>query len=200
MWIRYLLLFTFLWSHFPAPRPAVKSTDESYPCQHCACSCSSAAQCWKSCCCFSDQEKLAWARARGVQPPAWLVAKAARASSSSQPTCCSDRQERKCCSASQSASDSQVSHQHASATRDDATPAFSERGDQRVKLPRVFCWDDSLCCKRLGMNVDPTIPKLVAVRPAPNGNFLEGELKLLDDPSAPSIPILPPVPPPRFSS
>jgi hypothetical protein len=202
--MRYLLLFSFLWSHFPAPRAAVKSTDERYPCQHCACSCSTAAQCWRSCCCFSDREKLAWARARGVQPPAWLVAKVASASNHSKTACRADRQEKKCCSAGQPPSHRGASPRHACSTNNDGSLAGAvtvlETRDPKARLPRVFCWDDSLCCKRLGMNVDPTIPKIHAVHPVPNWNFLGGEVKSLNDRSAPSVPILPPVPPPRFSA
>lgn len=61
--------------------PVSKSTSEPFPCQHCACSCQSAARCWDKCCCHTDSEKLAWAARNGVQPPAFLVARVSRATS-----------------------------------------------------------------------------------------------------------------------
>lgn len=45
----------------------------AYPCQHHRCGCRSAEQCWRSCCCFTDAQKLAWARARNVEPPEFVV-------------------------------------------------------------------------------------------------------------------------------
>jgi hypothetical protein len=58
---------------FPLPAPGRKSKDASrpYPCQNRPCGCFSAEQCWAGdCCCFTLEEKLAWADANGVEPPA----------------------------------------------------------------------------------------------------------------------------------
>jgi hypothetical protein len=55
------------------PLPAGMSSDKfgaPFPCQSHACGCRSAAACWTDCCCFTLDEKLAWARANGVTPPA----------------------------------------------------------------------------------------------------------------------------------
>lgn len=46
---------------------------ERYPCEACGCGCASARQCWTSCCCHSEVERLAWAIRSGVKPPADLV-------------------------------------------------------------------------------------------------------------------------------
>jgi hypothetical protein len=58
---------------FPAvvvPQPASeKDLTEPFPCMHRACGCRSAEQCRKSCCCFSNEEKVAWARANKVSLP-----------------------------------------------------------------------------------------------------------------------------------
>ena len=54
-----------------------KDLSEPFPCQSRACGCRSAKQCWKKCCCFTNAQKLAWAKAHRVQPPAF-VAEAAR--------------------------------------------------------------------------------------------------------------------------
>ncbi len=52
----------------PSP-PRAKDRSKPFPCQNHGCGCSSAEHCWKSCCCMTLAEKLAWARAHGVQPP-----------------------------------------------------------------------------------------------------------------------------------
>jgi len=43
------------------------------------CGCQTAEQCWKSCCCSTQSERLAWAREHGVEPPEFLVTAAADA-------------------------------------------------------------------------------------------------------------------------
>jgi len=64
---------------FPLPVVVQKDTTIAYPCQTRGCGCQNADQCWKSCCCFSDVEKLAWAKANGVTPPDWFIQKMAAA-------------------------------------------------------------------------------------------------------------------------
>ena len=63
------------------PLPAYVDKDHGmpFPCQHHACGCATARQCWQSCCCYTPKEKLAWAYANHVQPPAHLVAEVAAA-------------------------------------------------------------------------------------------------------------------------
>lgn len=63
---------------FPLPAPGAKDTSRPFPCQGHACGCQNAEQCWKHCCCYSAEEKLAWARAHHVEPPAEVVAEAER--------------------------------------------------------------------------------------------------------------------------
>jgi len=86
-----------------------KDTTEAYPCMHCGCGCADADTCWRNCCCYSQQQKLAWAEKNGVKPPSF-VAEAARAErimivleqkktgsccATAKPTCCS--KVRTCC-------------------------------------------------------------------------------------------------------
>lgn len=41
-----------------------------FPCRGHRCGCASPAACWAGdCCCFTLAEKIAWAEARGVEPP-----------------------------------------------------------------------------------------------------------------------------------
>ncbi len=44
--------------------------------QNHSCGCRSAEQCWQSCCCYSAKEKVAWANAHQVEPPAAVVVEA----------------------------------------------------------------------------------------------------------------------------
>lgn len=81
------------------PVAPAKSTTEAYPCQNHACGCSSAAQCWKACCCFTRDQKIAWAEANQVAIPYHLLGEeppliAAKKKSG----CCSKEVERSCCS------------------------------------------------------------------------------------------------------
>jgi hypothetical protein len=55
-----------------------KDRSQPYPCMDHACGCKSAEACWRGCCCFTMAQKLAWAEARGVTPPAFVVAAAQR--------------------------------------------------------------------------------------------------------------------------
>lgn len=57
------------------PLPVLSSflskADPVFPCQNTPCGCLSAELCWAGdCCCFTLEEKLAWAEANGVEPPA----------------------------------------------------------------------------------------------------------------------------------
>ena len=72
----YLLLLVGIPLPVPAPLSAFTRKDQSrpYPCQHHRCGCVSADQCWRQCCCFTHEQKLAWAAANGVVPPAELLA------------------------------------------------------------------------------------------------------------------------------
>jgi hypothetical protein len=63
------LMLTF---GIPLPAPSRKKPTDGvpYPCQSRPCGCVTAEQCWAGdCCCFSIEEKLAWAEANGVEPP-----------------------------------------------------------------------------------------------------------------------------------
>ena len=89
----------------PMPAKTRQLGDEPYPCQGCACGCSSAAHCWDRCCCHSDVEKLAWASEHNVIPPVFLVERVAKQQAASvaiagvTKSCCVSHQA--CCSAKQ---------------------------------------------------------------------------------------------------
>jgi hypothetical protein len=64
----------------PMPQVAGQHRGTPFPCQNHHCGCASAEQCWRSCCCYSPQERLAWAKAHGVTMPADARAELERAS------------------------------------------------------------------------------------------------------------------------
>lgn len=68
-------------SIFPLPldwhAPPGKDLSAPFPCQHRACGCKSAQHCWKRCCCFTNTQKLAWARAHKIPAPFYVVVAAA---------------------------------------------------------------------------------------------------------------------------
>lgn len=91
----------------PLPAASAKDLSTPFPCQHRACGCMSAADCFKSCCCFSAGERVAWAQANDVEPPVTLVEEAEQESECAHcphmsPPCehgpQSSRSEKSCCS------------------------------------------------------------------------------------------------------
>ncbi|WP_146601921.1 hypothetical protein [Novipirellula aureliae] len=76
----FLLLAVFAagLTGMPMAKPSAV-VEGRYPCENCACGCSTAEFCWDKCCCHSDAEKLQWARENGVEPPTFLVARLSKA-------------------------------------------------------------------------------------------------------------------------
>ena len=78
----------------PVPVAAGKTDGVPFPCQHHACGCTSAQQCWSHCCCFTPAERLAWAHENHVEPPAELVAEVAATHEHAD---CKASERRSCC-------------------------------------------------------------------------------------------------------
>lgn len=88
-----------------------KDLSAPFPCQDSICGCMSATQCWKSCCCRSNREKIAWAKKHGVTPPKFVLAAAElepALESTPKKSCCSAHGEtaknaaKNCCSTKES--------------------------------------------------------------------------------------------------
>ncbi len=60
-------------SYLDTPITIVKNISIPFPCQFNGCGCKDAVQCWSSCGCHTDAEKIAWAKANSVQPPEWFL-------------------------------------------------------------------------------------------------------------------------------
>lgn len=71
--------FAFAAAGIPLPVASSPKTGELFPCAASGCGCDSAEKCWRSCCCHSLAERLAWAARNGVAPPDFALAEAGRA-------------------------------------------------------------------------------------------------------------------------
>lgn len=72
----WLVLLSFLFCLLPIPFPlssAPKNHSEPFPCEDCPCGCTGPEECWTSCCCKTPQERLAWAKSKGITPPSYAV-------------------------------------------------------------------------------------------------------------------------------
>jgi hypothetical protein len=72
----------------PLPTLSAKDLSSPFPCQRRQCGCMKAADCWNYCCCFSAQERLAWARAHAAEAPESLVEKARQSEDQKPGICC----------------------------------------------------------------------------------------------------------------
>ena len=79
---------------FPTPHyhaaqtPVDKDGSVPFPCQKRACGCKSAQQCWKKCCCFTNREKVAWAKTHRVDLPQFVVEAASQEPVAKAKACC----------------------------------------------------------------------------------------------------------------
>lgn len=83
-----------------SPQPTDKDKSRPFPCQNRPCGCRTAEQCWKKCCCFSNAQKLAWAKANHVVAPEHVHVAAAQETKSPPPhksACAKKSKEESCC-------------------------------------------------------------------------------------------------------
>jgi hypothetical protein len=77
---------------FPFPVTAsARDAGQPFPCSGHACGCATAEECWQGdCCCFTLEQKVVWAEANGIEPPAHVpqVLAQRKARAAKQPTCC----------------------------------------------------------------------------------------------------------------
>jgi hypothetical protein len=178
----------------PLPTSVHKDASLPFPCQDHPCGCQTAEQCWRNCCCFTPEERWAWARAHHVEPPAYAekptaqgwntvklrdrgktptpsTAKRCCSAHETRPACCQPRAERP------------------------AKPSPPERG--RVRWGSALA---ALSCQGL-----PTLwVGSGAVLPVPPPVTWSVDLTFLSrvpltDAIAWDVPLSPPAPPPRLS-
>ena len=120
-----------------------------FPCEHHLCGCSTAEQCWDQCCCYSDAEKLSWAAANGISPPAFLTERVASAHEPLAAPGQSNRRgrvlgaKRRCCSAGESVRKPPASYQARAGIGKgepecgEVQPAADERGKLKLSLTLI---------------------------------------------------------------
>lgn len=141
------------------PVAVQKQTDQPYPCMDCPCGCVDAETCWRSCCCHTNAEKLAWAREHGVIPPAYVLAAVEHAD-------CCQRQAASCCSAHKSCCEK--------VAQDSERPlTWRKRRDTGKRGAVSIVLLQALRCQGLGESwtlLPPTIvPPAIQIDDAPDG-------------------------------
>lgn len=170
------VLFAVCCSLIPLPvgQRVVKDLSQPFPCQQRACGCRSADQCWKKCCCFTNSQKVAWAKAYRVIPPP-LVVSAAR---------------RECSLAAKSAEGCCVTG-GSRAVPAAAAPADDETTEYLVVVLAQQCQGQPWAWSVLPWAVMPQPEGCSVVAP------LVGEKLTLESASLIESGVIPPVPPPR---
>ena len=158
----------------PLPYAGSHHSDELYPCANCACGCTSAEHCWRSCCCHTLVERIAWAHAHDVRPPdhaiaearvagldlAWLGASKSGSSDGARvATCClraSNKPLPACCQ-KQFATCGGPAEPFCSAR-------YNDEHKHSNKLNGIIAWR-ALACHGQSMNWLAAVPTLIIVRP-----------------------------------
>jgi hypothetical protein len=172
---------------FPVAVPVAKDHSQPFPCQDHACGCSSADECWRHCCCHSNHEKVAWARAHGVNPPQYVVEASDREHQASTPVCCHHH--------CQSCLAKKAQPQHEEPSQ--AVARQSQRGPFKAKL---VVGDLAKNCRGLAS----VWSVLAAALPVPVGmdfRYDDTVTGRVCNPAVPrlSVELSPPVPPPKLS-
>lgn len=176
-----------------SPTRSEKDTSRPFPCQNRPCGCRSAEQCWKQCCCFTNAQKIAWARANQVAAPDYVHVAAAQESKSpvSRKPCCSTRSKEALCCRSESLIDESGGHEPSQVAQSDADKADDDESvDYVIAVMAEQCRGQSTFWNSLPWAVIPEVTltePLVNVEPVDHGAA----------PALPTITYQPPAPPPR---
>jgi hypothetical protein len=203
-----LALVAYLVAAVGVPLPAFphKDSGQPFPCQNHACGCQTAEQCWRHCCCFTPEERWAWAEAHHVTPPAyaerpatlawhpaWLRDRAGEQTEPLPGSACCAHAAKGCC---------HDGPQHVSCCHNDRGVDTSPPPADRPVSRGVWQWAlgvDALRCQGVntlwvacGAALPPEPPFVWGPWPAPRGWL----------PSSDDLPVLlpatPPAPPPRL--
>jgi hypothetical protein len=180
-----------------------RNSGELFPCMASSCGCKTADECWRSCCCHTLAERLAWASKRGVRPPAFVLAKAradgldlARLTGSSNTcksstTCCMDNVDETSCRRTTTSVESLTTQADACCESRHEEITSADEDD------RIVAWR-SLACRGQSMNWLAAAPTLILVRPDVSQGFpLIARLGPTESDIAGSIADDPAVPPPE---
>lgn len=162
----------------------------AFPCQHHQCGCATAQQCWSSCCCFSRDEQVAWAKANHVALPEEFTLASLVAEHTAKRSCCDEHDEHEHGVACQ--------HEHNVPTAADHSQA--DAAVAHAAPPTTIKWVHGLAARKCrGQSTDWIASG--AVMPLPLGPAWEFEwlqIGLASDAptSLAGVSFAPPVPPP----
>ncbi|APZ90747.1 hypothetical protein Fuma_00329 [Fuerstiella marisgermanici] len=204
------LLASLCASFVPLPMPNAPSLEKDqsqpFPCQNRPCGCASAEQCWKQCCCFTNAQKVVWARENGVTPPDYVV-KAARAESSEKIAKANLLSREICSLCKKPATDASGNNKSCCEARDAKSCCSADGSDQREQrktdeadseAPRYVIGFEAMKCRGQGVFWN-SLPW--AVIPSPCVSELPVEPGRWDRPQSATVASVaadPPEPPPRL--
>jgi hypothetical protein len=177
----------------PVPATVAKEAGQAFPCQHHGCGCKSAEQCWGQCCCFSPEQRFAWAESHDVQPPSYAEKPAA----TTWRTARKRDQVKNCCSEKQPTATSCQTCPETSLPEQPEPPAEKAPAENKSKF-RWALGMSALACQgkaTLWATTASVLPPTPPVTWAPWPTLL-GRISYSDE-TAFLIPVLPPDPPPR---
>lgn len=188
----------------PLPAYVHKETDQPFPCQDHPCGCQTAEQCWRSCCCFTPEQRWAWARARGIEPPAYAEKPAVQGWSSVK---LRDRDQQISSPAKRSCCREKPSRQTDAPAKKSCCQAAArcqECGDQSPAIKKnTVRWGSAMTAWRCqGLNT--MWVSIGAVAPVPPTRTWSPEMTLIacisfTNEVPQTLPLNPPSPPPRRS-
>jgi hypothetical protein len=192
----------------PTKTDTDKDRSQRFPCMNRPCGCRSAEECWKKCCCFTNVQKVAWAKENCVTIPQFVFAAAAKEQSGkaqvesddsasltstlkdkSAPCCCAKKENRKATCSSESAF-----------TRDKSTDQRVLEGSTKssrqtkwvLAIKAAECQGQNVFWMTLAPAIIPAWPALLAAEP------LAGDSVPTVSERLPMMSLLPPCPPPKI--
>jgi len=193
----------------PLPIRVVKDASEAFPCQHHTCGCRTAAQCWKSCCCFTNTQKVEWAERERAKVPDFVIVAATqeRSRSGTPSTCCSKhRRDEVRCSTSVAQAESPVLQRNGDNLRVDLSTIATSREQECVSgictnepatdTRLVIGWNALKCS---GVSWDFALGYVLPPLPLPDVIVFDVSSQRFESVSRTllSLTLLPPEPPPR---
>jgi hypothetical protein len=178
----------------PLPGGPVKIGD-AFPCAMNRCGCDSAERCWRSCCCHTLAERIAWARRNGVRPPAFAIAQARAARielALFAEVCDAAQQTANCCAADR------LTKKPACCAERQAVPR-TEESNRSGKDDHIIGWR-AMACRGHSMHWLAAVPTLVVPPSEPlNDLLLVSRIGPAGSEVAAGVPDAPDVPPPKLA-
>lgn len=167
---------------FPVPAFPHKDSGQPFPCQNHACGCRTAEECWRHCCCFTPEERWAWAREHHVEPPPYAEKPAAlaRHDGDEEP-----RGPSACCAHGRHADDGCCEHDH------DSLPRSRAGWHWAFGVDTLRCQGLSTLWVSTGAALPPEAPLVWGPWPVPAGWLCSPEYHPV------TVSDTPPAPPPR---